>query len=482
MRIEIPQIFWHGNRDRIMSIDFYPNSNVLVTCGAETEEKAWIKLWEIEENVQDNISGEVFINENSMNNPFRSNKPNPFMEDMQVDDGNVNLVQGHTTKIRPRFVSEISGAHTATVNIVRFSPNGMYLATGGDDSAIVVWVQKSRPVEFGSTQEKVTWSNYKILRGHLSDVYDLSWSLDSKYLISGSVDNSAIVWNIEKSKGIQKFNDHSHFVQGVSWDPRNKYVVTQSSDKSVRFYKNANLKLDMKFFYLSQMKRIQQGNDNIPNNQEEKNKKNSSGANYNYYFADEIQCPTFVRRHAWSPDGSICLLVAGMQGAESDHVVWGMTRKDLSKPAFYIPTLDKSAVCIRFCPIIFKKDPQNDNEEMEGVRNSEMIDLPYKMVFAIGTLDSIFIYDTQSILPRFAITNIHYQPLTDIAWKGSSMLAASSSDGYITFISFDPEEIGKPIEVENLPEKARGSYELYLSVEMAKNIVSITNGNITSLF
>jgi hypothetical protein len=44
MRIEIPQIFWHGNRDRILSIDFYPNSNIIVTCGAE-EEKMWIKVY-----------------------------------------------------------------------------------------------------------------------------------------------------------------------------------------------------------------------------------------------------------------------------------------------------------------------------------------------------------------------------------------------------------------------------------------------------
>ncbi len=44
MKIEIPQIFWHGNRDRIMSIDFYPNTNFLVTCGAESEDKMWIKV------------------------------------------------------------------------------------------------------------------------------------------------------------------------------------------------------------------------------------------------------------------------------------------------------------------------------------------------------------------------------------------------------------------------------------------------------
>lgn len=44
MKIEIPLIFWHGNRDRIMSIDFYPKTNYLVTCGAEAEDKMWIKV------------------------------------------------------------------------------------------------------------------------------------------------------------------------------------------------------------------------------------------------------------------------------------------------------------------------------------------------------------------------------------------------------------------------------------------------------
>ena len=34
-----------------------------------------------------------------------------------------------------------------------------------------------------------------INRGHIEDVYDLCWSSDSKYLMSGSVDNSVIVWN-----------------------------------------------------------------------------------------------------------------------------------------------------------------------------------------------------------------------------------------------------------------------------------------------
>ena len=35
-------------------------------------------------------------------------------------------------------------------------------------------------------------------RGHIEDVYDLSWSPDGSNLISGSVDNSAIIWDVMK--------------------------------------------------------------------------------------------------------------------------------------------------------------------------------------------------------------------------------------------------------------------------------------------
>lgn len=211
-------------------------------------------------------------------------------------------------KLKPKFLYEVSGAHNATVNIVRFSPNGMYLATGGDDSAIVIWMQKSRPIEFGSSEERISWSNHKILRGHLSDIYDLSWSPDSKYIISGSVDNTAKVWSIEKGKTIQNFNEHSHFVQGVSWDPLNKYVVTQSSDKSVRIYKNAQVKQDIKFFFASQIKRYTDGH--VPQQKEYAEDKMiidiepNTNSNillgkkekcvYQYYFADENQCPSYI--------------------------------------------------------------------------------------------------------------------------------------------------------------------------------------------
>jgi hypothetical protein len=69
-----------------------------------------------------------------------------------------------------------------------------------------------------------------------------------------------------------------------------------------------------------------------------------------------------VRRSCWSIDGSLLLLVAGVYKDHNtvQNVLWGFIRKDLTKPAFALPTLDKSPVCVRFCPIIFNKKENND--------------------------------------------------------------------------------------------------------------------------
>ena len=55
-----------------------------------------------------------------------------------------------------------------------------------------------KPIKFGEDKEELTWSSSSIFRGHSSDVYDLCWSNNSKYLVSGSIDNNIILWDIAK--------------------------------------------------------------------------------------------------------------------------------------------------------------------------------------------------------------------------------------------------------------------------------------------
>jgi WD40 repeat protein len=72
------------------------------------------------------------------------------------------------------------------------------------ESAIIIWKQKTDqdapdfPSGDTDNTTKEQWLGIRVLRGHMEDIYDLSWSPDSLNLISGSVDNSAIIWDVHK--------------------------------------------------------------------------------------------------------------------------------------------------------------------------------------------------------------------------------------------------------------------------------------------
>ena len=104
-----------------------------------------------------------------------------------------------------KMMSQVDTGHLLTVNCVRFSPNGKYLATGSDDTKIIIWEQRYRPKEFGSNEMALSWAETKVLMGHAKEVYDLRWSSDSVNIFSASLDFSIIVWSAEKGN---KFFEH----------------------------------------------------------------------------------------------------------------------------------------------------------------------------------------------------------------------------------------------------------------------------------
>jgi WD40 repeat protein len=90
----------------------------------------------------------------------------------------------------------LTGGHSKTINCLRFSPNGLWLASGSDDQMVVIWQLKSQPKEFGKLEEEIQWGQPRQLRGHVGDVMDLSWANDSLHLVSASLDGTAILWAV----------------------------------------------------------------------------------------------------------------------------------------------------------------------------------------------------------------------------------------------------------------------------------------------
>lgn len=71
----------------------------------------------------------------------------------------------------------------------------------GNNKGIRTTMQLTLLSTLNKISENFLFGRYQFsfcFRGHIEDVYDLAWSPDSTQLITGSVDNSAIVWDAVK--------------------------------------------------------------------------------------------------------------------------------------------------------------------------------------------------------------------------------------------------------------------------------------------
>jgi WD40 repeat protein len=72
--------------------------------------------------------------------------------------------------------------------------------------------------------------------GHSGKVTSVSVSLDGKYLVSGSDDNTLKLWDINAGKEIRSFLGHRYSVNTVSFSPDGKYVLSGSSGGALKLW------------------------------------------------------------------------------------------------------------------------------------------------------------------------------------------------------------------------------------------------------
>ena len=133
----------------------------------------------------------------------------------------------------PKYLSRMDN-HLNCVNCVRWSLDGKFLASGGDDKVIMVWqiarinhstnhASSFASSAFGGSNVE-TWRCVATLRGHSGDILDMNWSPVEPRLASCSVDNSIIIWNTSRWVQEHIITGHTGLVKGVSWDPIGKYL------------------------------------------------------------------------------------------------------------------------------------------------------------------------------------------------------------------------------------------------------------------
>jgi WD40 repeat protein/serine/threonine protein kinase len=72
--------------------------------------------------------------------------------------------------------------------------------------------------------------------GHTGEVSCLAWHPNAKFLVSGSFDHTARVWNLSTNKLIFTYSKHTDQIWAVAWSPNDKLIATGGRDRTVQVW------------------------------------------------------------------------------------------------------------------------------------------------------------------------------------------------------------------------------------------------------
>jgi chromatin assembly factor 1 subunit B len=321
MKVETPQILWHAEEKNLpaalLSLDVH--GTILATAGHG------IHLWRMNSSHKSSNSA---VTMKSLSSSSSSQPPPPAPP-------------------RAEFITALT-RHDRPVNRIAFNANH-YLASAGDSGDVVIFYA---PNWNNITHENdVKYTN----AGRAGEaVTDLAWSGDANRLVVCTIDHGVVVVEqqpVQQSQQQQGGGDssgvntsessssscnlsfrivfrsnnwHSHYVQGVTYDPLNLYICTASSDRTVRVAMARTVK---KQFQMAKSKPV-------------------VGR-----YVDEGSLKSFCRRLAWTPDGAYLLVPAAHNAVDdTSYATLLFARHRFDEPARILGGLDKVCYVLLLLP------------------------------------------------------------------------------------------------------------------------------------
>jgi WD40 repeat protein/tRNA A-37 threonylcarbamoyl transferase component Bud32 len=186
-------------------------------------------------------------------------------ERVSISRGGKQVVKVSVEPTGLPHAAESRGRHTATVRCVAYSPDGKLLASGGEDSLVIirdaetlrerarlrhpswVWGMAFSP----DGRQLVTTADGRIrlwdvktaselptFRKHAGSFVSVAYSPDGRRVLSGGNDNDRTMrlWDVKTGEELRRFNGHGRIVWSVAFSPDGRRALSGSADRIVRLW------------------------------------------------------------------------------------------------------------------------------------------------------------------------------------------------------------------------------------------------------
>jgi WD40 repeat protein len=110
-----------------------------------------------------------------------------------------------------------------SVESIAFSPDGRFVLTGSEDSMARLW-------------DAATGQQLRSFKGHTSTVASVVFSPNGRTVLTGSYDGTARIWEVATGKQLESFKADDRYIHSVAFSPDGRFVLTGSADKTARLW------------------------------------------------------------------------------------------------------------------------------------------------------------------------------------------------------------------------------------------------------
>uniref|UniRef100_A0A8C3H682 Cell division cycle 20 n=1 Tax=Chrysemys picta bellii TaxID=8478 RepID=A0A8C3H682_CHRPI len=216
--------------DYISSVSWIKEGNYLAVGTSNAE----VQLWDIQQQKR-------LRNMTSHSSRVGSLSWNSYILSSGARTGHIHH---HDVRVAEHHVATLAG-HTQEVCGLKWSPDGRYLASGGNDNLVNVWPCAQgdsgdfAPVQTFTQHQGAVKCMCPFLVGGCWSVCSILWSTNYKEFISGHgfAHNQLVVWKYPTMAKVTELKGHTARVLNLTMSPDGSIVASAAADETLRLWR-----------------------------------------------------------------------------------------------------------------------------------------------------------------------------------------------------------------------------------------------------